>query len=101
MTCDHGKPVRNKFSWPLVAATIGLALGGCKHADNPSAEAPPANTTVVATGDKTSVQVQRPERFALTQSVMRSVPSTNETWLLAGTGRTRRTAWVKLVEEQG
>jgi len=80
MTRDHGKSPLRTFSWPLVAAAIGLAFAGsfvgCKHsADNQAAEAPPANPTVVETGGKTSVQVQRPERFALTQSVMRTVPS--------------------------
>lgn len=79
MTFDHGKSLRRKFPWPLVAAAIGLALAGCKHSgDNPAAEAPPANPTVVETGGKTSVEVQRPERFALTQSVLRTAPSTIE-----------------------
>jgi cobalt-zinc-cadmium efflux system membrane fusion protein len=65
-------------SWPYALACIaGLMLTGCKHAaDNPATEAPPANQTVVETGNSTSVQVQRPERFVLTQSVMRAVPST-------------------------
>lgn len=79
MTFDHGKSLRRKFPWPLVAAAIGLVLAGCKHSgDNPAAEAPPANPTVVETSGKTSVQVQRPERFGLTQSVLRTVPSTIE-----------------------
>jgi len=76
MTRDHGKPSRTKFPWPLVAAAIGLALAGCKHTANSADEAPPANSTVVETGNNTSVQVHRPERFALTQSVLRTVPST-------------------------
>jgi cobalt-zinc-cadmium efflux system membrane fusion protein len=65
-------------SWPYAIACIaGLMLTGCKHSsENPAAEAPPANPTVVETGNRTSVQVQRPERFELTQSVMLAVPST-------------------------
>src|SRR5271163_1376643 len=79
MTRDRGKSPKRAFPWPLVAAAIGLALAGCKHAaDTPADEAPPANTTVVETGNNTSVQVKRPERFALTQSVLRTVPSTIE-----------------------
>jgi len=76
MTRDHGKTPQRTFPWPLVAAAIALTLAGCKHADNPADEAPPANQTVVETGNTTSVQVKRPERFALTQTVMRTVPST-------------------------
>jgi len=76
MTRDRGKSLRRLFPWPLVAAAIWLAIAGCKHAENPGAEAPPANTSVIENGGKTSVQIQRPERFALTQSVMRAVPST-------------------------
>jgi cobalt-zinc-cadmium efflux system membrane fusion protein len=75
MTRDHGKSSQHTFPWPVVAAAIGLALAGCKHADNPAGEAPPANPTVVETGNSTSVQIKRPERFTLTQSELRTMPS--------------------------
>jgi len=77
MTRHHGKSPRSKVPWPLIAIAIGLTITGCKHSSgDPAAEVPPAHPTVIETGNRASVQVQRPERFALTQSVMRTVPST-------------------------
>jgi len=58
-------------------STITLAgLTGCKHTDNPAAEAPPAQPQVVNVGQVDVVHVDNSERFALTTAVSRPIVST-------------------------
>jgi len=58
-------------------STITLAgLSGCKHTDNPAAEAPPAQPQVVNVGQVDVVHVDNSERFALTTAVSRPIVST-------------------------
>jgi cobalt-zinc-cadmium efflux system membrane fusion protein len=77
MTRIPGKSLQLGLHGLFAAAALALMLAGCKHdTDHSAAEVQPANPTVVETGNSTSVQVKRPERFLLSAAVMRSVPST-------------------------
>jgi len=79
------KAAQRSAGGPAFAGTLFIALllvtggvSGCKHDDKDSAaqEAPPSQPTVVETGGGGSVTVKRPERFALTAAVSKSVVST-------------------------
>jgi len=67
-----------KTGWRHVAcssAVILLALSGCKHADNPAAEAPPSQPQVVNVGQADVVHVEGADRFPLTTAISRPIVS--------------------------
>jgi len=65
--------------WRRIACcSLFMLIGvcGCKHAENPAAEAPPSQPQVVDVGSNDMVHVDGAERFALVTAVSRPVVST-------------------------
>ncbi len=71
------QPATTGWRWLACSFALGIAgLSGCKHADNPAAEAPPTQPQVVNVGGNDTVHVDGAERFALTSVTSRPVVST-------------------------
>jgi len=71
------QPATTGWRWFACSFALGLAgLSGCKHADNPAAEAPPAQPQVVNVGGNDTVHVDGAERFSLASVTSRPIVST-------------------------
>ncbi len=73
MSCWKG---RRCTAVMVIGATAGLLTGCGKKAHDPSAEAPPASSSVVAVGDPALVRVDHPEQFPLVTAVAYQATST-------------------------